>query len=351
MKILQAKIKDGFTTSTADFCYKWDTKDLLAVYGLSLEKDTEVHFVAVSNDQAQTESKLGQYDSTAGALFVVVPETLLATDYGTDYELQAYIYLDATMYKITVPVKYRERPDDYTPSEDEKTIIQEAIEAINETKTYIKEAQEKTEKYYEDTKAIEQDIADNLITFSIGETKTLTPGSDAAVSIEKDGRKYSINFGIPTGAQGPQGEQGPQGPAGKGEKGDKGDTGAQGPKGDKGDTGDTGPAGSTGPQGETGPQGPKGDKGDTGATGATGPAGATGATGPQGPKGDTGTQGPKGDTGAKGDTGPQGAQGEKGAAFTYDDFTEAQLQALIDGVASKFKDGDTITYGSSSGGD
>ena len=54
----------------------------------------------------------------------------------------------------------------------------------------------------------------------------------------------------------------------------------------------------------------KGDKGDTG------PAG------PQGAKGDTGARGPKGDTGARGE------KGEKGAAFTYADFTAAQLAAL-----------------------
>ena len=65
--------------------------------------------------------------------------------------------------------------------------------------------------------------------------------------------------------------------------------------------------------GDTGPQGPKGD---TGATGPRGPAGA------QGVKGDTGAQGPKGDTG------PAGEKGEKGDAFTYADFTVAQLAAL-----------------------
>lgn len=66
-------------------------------------------------------------------------------------------------------------------------------------------------------------------------------------------------------------------------------------------------------------QGPKGDKGDQGDKGDTGP------TGPQGPKGDTGAQGPKGDTGAQG---PEGPKGDKGDPFTYDDFTEEQLEAL-----------------------
>lgn len=109
--------------------------------------------------------------------------------------------------------------------------------------------------------------------------------------------------GVP--ATGPQGEAGP-----------KGDTGEQGPKGE---TGATGPKGDTG---ATGAQGPKGEKGDTGATGAQGPQGEQGIQGVQG------IQGPKGDTGETGSTGPQGPKGDKGDAFTYDDFTEAQLAAL-----------------------
>ena len=102
----------------------------------------------------------------------------------------------------------------------------------------------------------------------------------------------------------------------------------------------TGPQGEVGPKGETGEQGPKGDtgatgpKGDTGATGAQGPkgeTGATGATGPQGPKGETGPRGPQGEQGIQGEigpAGPQGAKGDKGDAFTYSDFTAAQLAAL-----------------------
>ena len=106
-------------------------------------------------------------------------------------------------------------------------------------------------------------------------------------------------------ATGPQGEQGP-----------KGDTGEQGPKGE---TGAIGPKGDTG---ATGTQGPKGEKGDTGATGPQGPQGK------QGVQGIPGIQGPKGDAGETGSAGPQGPKGDKGDAFTYDDFTEAQLAAL-----------------------
>ena len=135
-------------------------------------------------------------------------------------------------------------------------------------------------------------------------------------------------------------------------KGPKGDTGAQGPQGDTGPQGPQGPQGEKGPQGPAGPKGDpgekgaaftysdftatqlaalKGEKGDTGPAGAVGAPGAKGDTGPQGPKGDTGPAGADGAPGAKGDTGaqgPKGNPGEKGDAFTYADFTAAQLAAL-----------------------
>ena len=59
--------------------------------------------------------------------------------------------------------------------------------------------------------------------------------------------------------------------------------------------------------------------------GAKGDTGSPGPAGPQGEKGDTGPQGPQGPQGEKGEP---GQQGEKGEAFTYDDFTPEQLEAL-----------------------
>lgn len=146
-----------------------------------------------------------------------------------------------------------------------------------------------------------------------------------------------------TGPTGPQGATGP--------KGDKGDaftyadftaaqlaalTGPQGPKGATGDTGPQGIQGERGIQGEQGPQGEQGIQGEQGPQGAQGPKGETGSTGPQGPKGETGDTGPQG---PQGDTGPRGPQG---AAFTYADFTEAQLAALTGPQGPK---GDTGAQG------
>ena len=131
-----------------------------------------------------------------------------------------------------------------------------------------------------------------------------------------------------------------------------GDTGPQGPKGDTGAVGPRGPAGAQGAKGDTGARGPKGDTGARGEKGEKGAAftyadftaaqlaalkgekgdkGAQGEQGPAGPKGETGPAGADDAPGAKGDTGaqgPKGNPGEKGDAFTYADFTAAQLAAL-----------------------
>ena len=169
---------------------------------------------------------------------------------------------------------------------------------------------------------------------------------------EQGPRGYTGAQGVPgqagpKGEQGPQGIQGIQGPIGpKGDKGDpfvysdftaeqleglRGPQGIQGIQGPKGDTGAIGPQGPQGIQGlkgdtgERGPIGPQGIQGIKGDTGATGPRGPQGEVGPKGDQGIQGIQGPKGDTGPQG---PKGATGATGAAFTYDMFTQEQLEGL-----------------------
>lgn len=62
--------------------------------------------------------------------------------------------------------------------------------------------------------------------------------------------------------------------------------------------------------GPQGPQGPQGEKGETG------------------PQGKQGIQGVQGERGIQGIQGEQGEQGIQGLPFTYDDFTEEQLEEL-----------------------
>ena len=71
--------------------------------------------------------------------------------------------------------------------------------------------------------------------------------------------------------------------------------------------------------------GPKGAKGDTGPQGERGFKGHEGVRGPQGKQGLTG---PQGKQGIQGPQGVQGVKGSKGNPFVFEDFTQAQLNAL-----------------------
>lgn len=155
------------------------------------------------------------------------------------------------------------------------------------------------------------------------------------------------NVELIPGPQGPQGEQGPAGQDGKDGQdgaaftydmfteeqlaalvGPQGPEGIQGPVGPQGEQGIQG---EQGPQGEVGPQGPEGLKGDTGEQGPQGPQG------PEGPAGKDFTydmfteeqlEALRGPAGQDGQNGQDGANGVDGKDFTYDMFTEEQLEAL-----------------------
>lgn len=81
-------------------------------------------------------------------------------------------------------------------------------------------------------------------------------------------------------------------------------------------------------------QGPKGDPGEQGPPGPPGPPGEPGRNGIDGLNGERGLQGPPGPPGApgkdglNGDPGPKGEPGKDGKPFTYDMFTQEQLENL-----------------------
>ncbi len=242
--------------------------------------------------------------------------------------------------------------------------------------------------YYEP--AVEQST-ENTVTFSYEASKsgmkdidpvtvTLPPGPAGRDGVPGEQGPQGIQ-----GIQGPKGDQGERGVAGEtgptgpqgvtGQQGPKGDPGIQGEKGEKGDPfsivkiyssvaemnadynnpligqgqfviintenvedpdnaklfikGETeytfvvdlsGMTGIQGPQGVQGIQGPKGEQGEQGIQGIQGPAG---------PQGQTGAQGDRGPQGEQGIQGIQGQKGDKGDPFTYEDFTQEQLEGLM----------------------
>ena len=119
--------------------------------------------------------------------------------------------------------------------------------------------------------------------FSVDDTITGEPGTDAIVSVRQEGAEVGFTFTVPRGAVGPTGADGAPGAKGDpGPQGPPGEDGAEGPQGPKGDPGPQGPPGE---DGAPGAQGPQGDPGPQGEQGPPGPAGQDGAEGPQGPAG------------------------------------------------------------------
>lgn len=83
-----------------------------------------------------------------------------------------------------------------------------------------------------------------------------------------------------------------------------------------------GPKGEPGEQGPPGPPGPPGEPGRNGIDGLNGEQGLQGIQGPPGPPGAPGKDG------LNGDPGPKGEPGKDGKPFTYDMFTQEQLENL-----------------------
>jgi len=80
-----------------------------------------------------------------------------------------------------------------------------------------------------------------------------------------------------------------------------------------------------GPKGDPGEQGPPGPPGEPGRNGIDGLNGERGLQGPPGPPGAPGKDGVNG---LNGNPGPKGEPGKDGKPFTYDMFTQEQLESL-----------------------
>lgn len=129
----------------------------------------------------------------------------------------------------------------------------------------------------------------------------------------------------------------------QGPKGDPGEQGPPGPPGPPGEPGRNGIDGLKGEQGLQGIQGPPGPPGTPGRDGVNGLKGEPGKDGKpftydmftqeqlenlKGPKGEPGTPGQRGADGERGAQGPPGPPGPKGEPFKFSDFTQEQLNAL-----------------------
>ena len=271
MKNVVTAAFSGETFLTTEKLWKGDYGQILSIQGLELPEYYEVQFASTKDGTPET--RIG---TSAG---VTIPNKFLkATGY-----IYAWLFLHEdendgeTKYQIKIPVEDKGIPIDQETPED-KTAVQQAIEALNEQTGVATEAASSAEQSAQRAEEAAESIDEGMIARAVADyldehpvtvteedptvpewakqenKPTYTASEVGALSAEAlpdaidEALAEAKESGLFDGPQGPVGETGPAGP-----QGPQGETGATGAKGDKGDKGDTG---ATGSQGPTGPQGP-----------------------------------------------------------------------------------------------
>ena len=322
--------------------WMYDTGRKLRIYGTGADADCQVHFSTSDSPAGTATAYKATYDKGTDSLSVSLPSSLLSeTGHAAGYAVHAWVYVTMTdgaetVKEIEIPVLVRAKPEAISePTEAQKTIVEEALEAAGTARTAAETA----------TKAAETaaKAAESIPTVTVTQTDT------GATLTARNADGTTSTATVANGQAGPAGKDGKDGtsPTAKVEQTT---TGATITITDA--TGTTTATLANGKDGATGPAGAKGDKGDTGATGATGPAGKDGADGyspevtvTQTDTGATititdktgtttatltnGKDGAAGPAGAKGDKGDKGDTGATGPAYTLTDTDKAAIVSAV----------------------
>ena len=139
-------------TYTVEPMYQWDLNQTLVIYGLSLASVPEVHFTTTAMGKAIV--RQATMDA-AGVIRAEVPNSLLQKP----YTIQAYICIYEgstfeTQYKLDIPVKARNKPEDYTLEDDHE------VYSFNALENQVVNALAKVAEAETDYKAAEAMVAD-----------------------------------------------------------------------------------------------------------------------------------------------------------------------------------------------
>jgi hypothetical protein len=113
---------------TVDPLYQWDVNRELEIRGLSLPSIPEIHF---ANDAMERSIVRQATMDDAGIITVKIPNSLLQKH----YTITAYICIYEgdtfkSLYSISIPVKARKKPSDYTIENDEEIYSFNALENL-----------------------------------------------------------------------------------------------------------------------------------------------------------------------------------------------------------------------------
>lgn len=112
-----ANVKVEKNRYTVDPLYQWDLNQVLEIYGLSLPATPEIHF---TNDTMVRAIRRFATMDDAGVIRVEVPNALLQTS----VKIKALVCIREgeifkTYYEILIPVKARQKPADYTITDED----------------------------------------------------------------------------------------------------------------------------------------------------------------------------------------------------------------------------------------
>ena len=128
---------------TVDPLYQWDVNQDLEVRGLSLPSIPEIHF---TNDAMERSIVRQATMDDAGIITVKIPNSLLQKP----YTIKAYICIYEgdtfrSLYAVSIPVKARKMPTDYTLENDEEIYSFNKLEnLLNNTLVELTEKYDKT---------------------------------------------------------------------------------------------------------------------------------------------------------------------------------------------------------------
>lgn len=131
-KVLIANLTSCKIAQTAGL-YQYDYGQVLNIIGTGIDTAVQVHF---ANGNGEALVVLANPDGDT--LVAEIPNELLESS-GT---ITAYIYYTdetsgQTVYKVIIPVIERAKPAEYTPTPQEQSVIDEAIEALQKNKLSV----------------------------------------------------------------------------------------------------------------------------------------------------------------------------------------------------------------------
>ena len=189
--VIRAVFSGGARSVVTEAQYMWSKGQILLIEGLDLPTAFRVYFSNKKKGKGVSKPVLGQYN------VCLIPDEY----FEKNKNIKAWVMVVGEdhreiEYDIEIPIIDTSKTEDEDPDSSEVSIVDQAINALNDAVQTVTDATEKIES----------------MTVS---SETLPEGSEATVTKTEEEGVVNLSFGIPKGDTGEQGIQGIQG-----EKGD-----------------------------------------------------------------------------------------------------------------------------------